>query len=207
MAGRTTHSYPRRALVGMLVLFLGLVSLLVGAQQLSNATFAPKLGLDLEGGTQIILEPRLSGAQTVSPEQISQARDIIVQRVDAGGVAGAEVTTQGGRNIVVSMPGVPDQATEDAIRRSSQMQFRPVLAVEAGSPQPAATPSGSPSGPASPSPGAAGSPSPTGGAAGGSSPTTSPTVASSPSATPTNGSVVPDALRATATPTPPAGTT
>ena len=119
-----------RVLVSALaVLTIALMGLLFGANQFSNGSYAPKLGLDLEGGTQIILQPRLTGDKTVSSEQIAQARDIIVQRVDAGGVAGAEVTTQGGRNIVVSMPGVPPQETEDAIRRSSQLQFRPVLVV------------------------------------------------------------------------------
>ena len=136
----------------------------------------PKLGLDLEGGTQIILEPKTTAGQTVSSEQLNQARDIIVQRVDAGGVSGAEVTTQGDRNIVVSIPEIPTQEVRDAISKSSQLQFRPVLAVAAGSPQPVATPS--PSGTGSPSP----------------SPSTTPTTASS--ASPTNNSAVPDALMA-----------
>ena len=62
-----------------------------------------------------------------------------MQRVDAGGVSGAEVTTQGDRNIVVSIPEIPTQEVRDAISKSSQLQFRPVLAVAAGSPQPAAS--------------------------------------------------------------------
>jgi preprotein translocase subunit SecD len=47
--------------------------------------------------------------------------------VDAGGVAEAEVTTQGGANIVVSIPGVPDQATLERIRSSAKLEFRAVL--------------------------------------------------------------------------------
>ncbi len=113
------------------VLILALTGLLAGAYYWSTAQLSPKLGLDLEGGTQIILEPQTTAGQSVSAEQLNQARDIIVQRVDAGGVSGAEVTTQGDRNIVVSIPEIPTQEVRDAISRSSQLQFRPVLAVAA----------------------------------------------------------------------------
>ena len=47
----------------------------------------------------------------VSQGQLDKARDIISQRVDSYGVSEAEVTTQGGRNIVVSIPGQPDAKT------------------------------------------------------------------------------------------------
>ncbi|WP_404382882.1 protein translocase subunit SecD [Knoellia locipacati] len=191
MAQMSHATFARRALAGMAVLAIALMGLLFGANQFSNGSYAPKLGLDLEGGTQIILEPRVTGGRQVSPEQITQARDIIVQRVDAGGVAGAEVTTQGGRNIVVSMPGTPDKRTEDAIRRSSQLQFRPVLAIAAGSPQPA--PSASPSGSASPSPSGSAAPIP--------SPSVSAPVAS-PAPSATNNSAVPGAFTTEASPSP-----
>ena len=139
MAVSGRNRTPARVLIGFFALVVALMAVLVGVHTFGSAQLTPKLGLDLEGGTQLILEPRLVGSETVSSDQIAQARDIIVQRVDAQGVAGAEVTTQGDRNIVVSMPGVPDRQTEEAIRRSSQMQFRPVLAAGAGTPAPAPT--------------------------------------------------------------------
>ena len=105
------------------------------------------LGLDLEGGTEMTLEPVLADpTQQVNQGQLEKARDIISQRVDSYGVAEAEVTTQGGRNIVVSIPGTPDAATLDAIRKPSQLRFRAVLAADAGSPQAAATGSGTATG-------------------------------------------------------------
>jgi len=197
----TQQTAARRSLLFLLAIVVGLGGLLAGAIYLSNAETAPKLGLDLEGGTQIILEPKTVAGQTVSTEQLNQARDIIVQRVDAGGVSGAEVTTQGDRNIVVSIPEIPTQEVRDAISKSSQLQFRPVLAIAAGSPQPTAAPS--PSGTATGSP----SPSP-------SKPTPSKTPATASSASPTNNSAVPDALMAptpspsaTASPSPSASAT
>ena len=98
-----------------------------------DASWAPRLGLDLAGGTQIVLEPRVEGGGTVSQQQLAEARDIIVQRIDSQGTTGAEVTTQGDSNIVVAMPGTPTKEQEDAIAASSQMQFRPVLATDIGS--------------------------------------------------------------------------
>lgn len=99
-----------------------------------DASFTPKLALDLEGGTQIILTPVAETGEEVTPEQITQAIDIIRQRVDASGVAEAEITSQGGTNIVVALPGTPDEATLDLVRQSAQMVFRPVLAMTGPAP-------------------------------------------------------------------------
>jgi preprotein translocase subunit SecD len=151
MAAASQRSHATRSLIALLVIFVALIGLLVGANIWSTGGTTPKLGLDLKGGTQMVLEPKLTGDQTVSPDQLSQARDIIVQRVDAGGISGAEVTTQGDRNIVVSMPEVPSQQTKEALQQSSQMQFRPVLAVGSGVPVPTPSPSASSSDSPSPS--------------------------------------------------------
>lgn len=100
-----------------------------------DASWTPALGLDLEGGFQFILSPRSTDGGSVSQQQLEEARDIIVQRIDAQGTSGAEVTTQGSSNIVVAMPGVPTKEQQDAIAASSQMQFRPVLATDIGDPE------------------------------------------------------------------------
>jgi preprotein translocase subunit SecD len=162
-AASTQRSHATRSLVALAVIFLALAGLLVGANIWSDGGPGPKLGLDLKGGTQMVLEPKVTGDQSVSPEQLSQARDIIVQRVDAGGISGAEVTTQGDRNIVVSLPEVPSEQTKQALQQSSQMQFRPVLAVGPGVAQPAASPSPTGSGD-TPEPSASPSASPSGSA-------------------------------------------
>ncbi|MBM6403908.1 protein translocase subunit SecD [Phycicoccus sp. CSK15P-2] len=186
MARGAKRSVAARSLIGLVVLVVGLGALLAGANIWSSGGLTPKLGLDLKGGTQLVLEPRLTGSQTVSPEQLAQARDIIVQRVDSGGVSGAEVTTQGDRNIVVSIPEVPSEETKQNIQRSSQMQFRPVLQVGSGLPAPTASPS--PSASASGGEGA-GSPSPTATAQEGSG-------SPSPTPTSTSGSALNEVLTA-----------
>nr|WP_202107244.1 protein translocase subunit SecD [Agromyces seonyuensis] len=96
-----------------------------------SGTWTPKLALDLQGGTQIILEPQLESGQTVSQEQLDQAVSIIRQRVDASGVSEAEITTQGGQNVVVAVPGTIDDATRQRIESSAKLELRPVLLASA----------------------------------------------------------------------------
>ena len=140
MARNARTRGPRRVLLALVVAVLALFGAVGAAHTWSNGQLTPKLGLDLEGGTEMTLEPVLNDPNAqVSQGQLDKARDIIAQRVDSYGVAEAEVTTQGGRNIVVSIPGQPDAATLDAIRKPSQLRFRAVLAADAGSPQPTAT--------------------------------------------------------------------
>jgi preprotein translocase subunit SecD len=133
----------RRKLVWLLVI----IGLLAGGNAasvaFSDGSWTPKLALDLEGGTQIILAPQLDGAASgPTSEQLAQAVSIIRQRVDASGVSEAEITTQGGSNIVVSLPGEPDAATMQRLQSSAKLELRPVLVGAAGtaSPTPAPTP-------------------------------------------------------------------
>ena len=116
------------------ILTAGLIALIVGGSIWSNASWNPNLALDLEGGTSIILEPQVEDAD-VTTEQLEQAVSIIRQRVDATGVSEAEITTQGDRNIVVNLPGNPDEETRDLVRSSAQLAFRRVAVVAAPEPQ------------------------------------------------------------------------
>ena len=92
----------------------------------------PKLALDLEGGTQIILAPVVVEGQVPTNEQLEQAVAIIRQRVDATGISEAEISTLGS-SIVVSIPGTPDQATLDRLQASAKLEFRAVLLADAAS--------------------------------------------------------------------------
>ena len=106
-----------------------LAAIIAGGVIWSNATTTPKLALDLEGGTSIILEPQVSEGTDISKEQLDQAVAIIRQRVDSTGVSEAEITTQGDRNIVVNLPGNPDEETRNLVRSSAQLVFRRVALV------------------------------------------------------------------------------
>jgi len=116
-----------RSLTWLGVLVVVLLGTLTAGVLFSNATWLPKLALDLEGGTQIILSPQVENGQSVQQEQLDQAVSIIRQRIDASGVSEAQISTEGSRNIVVSLPGKPDQATLDRVKSSARLDFRPVL--------------------------------------------------------------------------------
>lgn len=127
MSSNRPVKQARKALLWLLMLTLIASGVLVGGVLGEKTSYAPKLALDLEGGTQMILAPRVQGNESISQEQLDQAVEIIRQRVDGSGVSEAEITTQSGRNVVVSMPGVPSQETRDLIQASANMEFRPVL--------------------------------------------------------------------------------
>jgi len=150
---------PLRTLSVLVLLIVGLYGLLGAVNTWGTAQRTPKLGLDLQGGTQLILEPKVVGNQAINPGQVQKAVDIIRARVDGSGVAEAEVTTQG-NNIVVSLPGSPDKATIASLQKSSQLRMRAVL-VEAGTtptpvPTSTGTATGKPTAPATSKPAATG---------------------------------------------------
>lgn len=123
----------RRVLVWLGVFFFVMSALLAGGTIWGSASWAPKLALDLEGGTQMILSPQVTGGTEINDEQLQQAVEIIRQRVDGSGVSEAEITTQSGTNVVVSLPGIPSAETRELIQTSAELKFRPVLEVGAGS--------------------------------------------------------------------------
>lgn len=170
----------------------------LGDEQVSAAKkYQPRLGLDLEGGTSVILTPRVAPGEKgkITSDTLNQAVSIIRSRVDSFGVAESETTTAGD-NIVITVPGKQDKSILDTVQRTAELRFRQVLLSGPGVPTPTAPPSPSPapsgSGAASPSPA---SPAPTDG----SSSTASP----APSTT-TDNRALPRALRAagSASPTP-----
>src|SRR3954469_9131270 len=84
----------------------------------------PQLGLDLQGGTSVVLAPK--AGQKAASASLDQAISIIRRRVDGLGVAEPEITRQGDF-IVVSLPGVKDQERAIAlVGRTAKLQFRPV---------------------------------------------------------------------------------
>ncbi|MGO1172800.1 MAG: protein translocase subunit SecD [Actinomycetaceae bacterium] len=119
-----------RTLMALLVLTVALVGTLAAGNLAGSASLAPRLALDLEGGTQVILTPRTTDGSEVDDEDISQAIEIIRNRVDGSGVSEAEITSQGSQNIVVAIPGRASEETLELIRRSAQLRFRPVLAIQ-----------------------------------------------------------------------------
>jgi len=81
----------------------GLIVILYGLMA-GTGNWKPRLGLDLQGGTSVILTPRAVQGSRVDSGAINQAVDIIRQRVDGLGVAESEVHRTGNQ-IEISVPG------------------------------------------------------------------------------------------------------
>jgi protein-export membrane protein SecD len=83
-----------------------------------------KLGLDLQGGTQVLLEAALPPGQTLTPGVMNTARSIVENRVNGLGVSEAVVQLQGEDRIITELPGVrdPDQAIR-TIQSTGQLEF------------------------------------------------------------------------------------
>lgn len=83
----------------------------------------PLLGLDLQGGASVVLEP----TRPASDEDLDLAVEIVRNRVDGLGVVEPEISRQGG-NILVQLPGVEDQQRAiDLVGQTAELRFRPVL--------------------------------------------------------------------------------
>ncbi|MFE9957870.1 protein translocase subunit SecD [Micromonospora sp. NPDC005299] len=157
----------------------------------------PRLGLDLIGGTRMTLEATntVDGKPPTSAN-LEEARQIIENRVNAYGVAEAEVVTEGNRNIVISLPGQNRDLTD--VGEAAELRFRKVLKATDGSgaaaaPAPTASATPAPSGSATPAPSGSATPKPSGSA--------SPKVTSSPSAG-GQGGMAPTPSASAAAPTP-----
>ena len=113
----------KRKGVGALVAFLVIsVGVFVAVLALG---YQPLLGLDLQGGVSVVLQP----ADDVPSDQLDQSIDIIRSRVDALGVAEPDISRQGD-TILVQLPGVENQTRAlDLVGQTAELRFRPVCAV------------------------------------------------------------------------------
>ncbi|MEQ1734911.1 MAG: protein translocase subunit SecD [Rhodoglobus sp.] len=127
MARSTPVKKAWRSLTWLSIIIVGLIAINGAGVLFGGGSWQPKLGLDLEGGTQIRLAPQLESGDTVSQEQLDQAVSIIRQRIDASGVSEAEISTEGSQNIIVSIPGTPDDETLRRIEASAKLELRPVI--------------------------------------------------------------------------------
>lgn len=121
-------SKPLARLIFLLILIVSVFTTIFIGTIKSDASWTPGLAIDLGGGTNIILEPKPESGQTVTKDVLDQAIEVIRNRIDASGVAEADIAQQGSQNIVVGIPGkAPSDDTIKLISQAAHMRFRPVL--------------------------------------------------------------------------------
>ncbi len=115
----------RAALVRLVLALLilgGSIAVAVSAQ--------PRLGLDLKGGTQIVLETRDSPTVKADATSTDRTLEVLRGRVDALGVSEPTLARAGSNRIIVELPGLQDpRKAERVIGKTAQLSFHPVVGV------------------------------------------------------------------------------
>ena len=103
--------------------------LVLGGSIFAVTQSSVQLGLDLRGGTQIVLEAQDTADVSVDADVTARTLEVLRRRVDALGVAEPTLQVSGDDRIIVELPGVddPEQAVE-ALGRTAQLTFHPVIA-------------------------------------------------------------------------------
>lgn len=111
-----------RRLVGLLVV---LAIAWGGLAAVIAAGMTPRLGLDLQGGTSVVL----TAPEGTDPELLQVATEIMTRRIeDFGAVQEPDIAISGDDTVVVQLPGVEDeQRAIDAVGQTGLLSFRPVL--------------------------------------------------------------------------------
>ena len=112
----------RKRLVGLFIVLLlswgGLAATFMGG-------ITPKLGLDLQGGTSVVL----TAPEGTDPDLIDVAVEVMRRRIEAfGGVQEPEISVTGGNTVQVELPGVESRERAiEAVGQTGQLSFHPVL--------------------------------------------------------------------------------
>src|SRR5688572_13211860 len=128
-----TRNLTNRIIIILFILALALWIDLSEEIQLLNPTndtplfqrdVTPRLGLDLQGGLQVLLEADLPADAEVTAEAMETARSIIENRTNALGVSENLIQLAGERRIVGEFPGAEDaDAILDIIQQTGVLEF------------------------------------------------------------------------------------
>lgn len=107
----------------------GLLALAAVVLSLYVALTTPvQLGLDLRGGTQLVLETRPTATSDSGDEATDRTMEVLRGRIDALGVAEPTIARSGDNRIVVELPGEQDPSkAADLLGRTAELTFHQVL--------------------------------------------------------------------------------
>ncbi len=101
-----------------------------GLAAVITAGMMPRLGLDLQGGTAVVL----TAPEGTDPDLLAVSVEIMTQRIEGfGQVQEPDISISGDNTVVVQLPGVEDeQRAIEAVGQTGQLSFRPVQAAFPG---------------------------------------------------------------------------
>jgi preprotein translocase subunit SecD len=154
VASSSAPVHPARYLSVFLIMlvFVYLLVFLTGDKKA-----APKLGIDLQGGTRVTLTARTPDGSRPSRESLAQAQQIISARVNGLGVSGSEVVVDGD-NLIITVPGTNGNEARN-LGQTARLYIRPVTQAvpvqpkEPPKPKQPAVPGGQPAPGGQPPPG------------------------------------------------------
>jgi SecD/SecF fusion protein len=113
-----------RAALTRLILAL----IILGGSIAFAVTKEPRLGLDLRGGVQFVLETQDTETLEADAEATDRTLEVLRGRVDALGVAEPTLTRAGENRIIVELPDLDDPTeAADVIGQTAQLSFHPVV--------------------------------------------------------------------------------
>jgi len=117
------------AIILVLALWIDLSDRITFLNPFTNSTaferdVTPRLGLDLQGGLQVLLEADLPADAQITADNMEVARSIVEQRTNALGVSENVIQVAGDRRIVGEFPGLEDSSTVlDTIQQTGLLEF------------------------------------------------------------------------------------
>ncbi|MFF0289061.1 protein translocase subunit SecD [Streptomyces sp. NPDC005262] len=113
-----TRATTVRAVLAAAVL---LVSVLI------TLTMSPRLGLDLQGGTRMVLQAQDSATAKADRESTDRTLEVLRRRIDSLGVSEPTLTRSGEDRIIVELPDVQDpRKAAEVVGRTAQLSFHAV---------------------------------------------------------------------------------
>ena len=117
---------------GAFIRLLLVLGLLAGCVALA-LNKEPRLGLDLRGGAQFLLQAESTEDVEATPENVDKAVEVLRGRIDALGVAESTLIRQGDDRILVELPGVDNaDDAEEALGQTAQLTVHPVIGQAPG---------------------------------------------------------------------------
>lgn len=90
-------------------------------------TQSPRLGLDLQGGTRMVLQANDSQTTQANRESTERTLEVLRQRIDSLGVSEPTLTRSGEDRIIVELPDVQDpREAAEVLGKTAQLSFHAV---------------------------------------------------------------------------------
>jgi SecD/SecF fusion protein len=118
LANRRSH------LILISLILLGLIGVGLIAFPQSPLYKEPSLGLDLQGGLEVVLEAQPPPGRPLREGDVKRSESIIRERIDKLGVREPAVTRQGPNQIVIQLPGIKDpERAKEIIGKTAELEF------------------------------------------------------------------------------------